>query len=217
MRSAESARRTGWAVRCVYGACESALSTALEMALLGGSFSLFDLAMDCAFEAVFGGGGSSTSTSHPVFYGPDPLKYPNAPLYRGLWELPNTSRGIIIERRLGQNLPATFPTVDRFDEVAGEVTSIKSIDLTSRTYRSSITEVRRTVRRYINAVSRFNGRRWGRFTIRSTDIVSRKLELVIPDSGVNSAQLRALQRLARVYGPSRANPVLVEIIAMGPS
>jgi hypothetical protein len=73
----------------------------------------------------------------------------------GVWKLPATQRGLVIENALGKNLPGNFPVIDRF--VNGTATSIKSIDLSAKSYQS-MTTLNRTVTGYIDKVAAFQGR-----------------------------------------------------------
>ena len=52
-----------------------------------------------------------------------------------VWRLGNFARGIAIETALGKNLAAGFPVIDKF--LNGTATSIKSIDLTAKTYQDT--------------------------------------------------------------------------------
>lgn len=114
------------------------------------------------------------------------------------WGLKPFSRGRAIEKALGTNLPSNFPVIDRF--VAGVATSIKSIDLAAKSYRSTAA-LTRTVRSYIDSVAGFTGRTWGGVTVRGSDITARALELAVPAGGGTAAQQAALQSAVQ-YGQS---------------
>ena len=53
----------------------------------------------------------------------------------GIWSLNNFDRGDAFRERYGANLPKTFPVVDSVN--GGEVTAIRSIDLTSPYYQDT--------------------------------------------------------------------------------
>jgi hypothetical protein len=111
-----------------------------------------------------------------------------------VWGLPALERGRVLERQLGANLPENFPTIDRFQN--GVVTSIKSLDLTARTYQRLAT-LTSTVRGYIDKVASYQGqpRPWGGIQIAPTEITGRAVDLAIPACGATQAQLDTLAAL----------------------
>jgi hypothetical protein len=57
---------------------------------------------------------------------------------KGLWELSPKERGVVSEGRLGgNNLGQNFRTFDNMDWSAGTATSLKTMDLATRTYANS--------------------------------------------------------------------------------
>jgi hypothetical protein len=54
---------------------------------------------------------------------------------RGVWDLPATKRGRILEKIFGHNLHPNHPTIDIWDPNTGAVTSLKSVDLDASSYR----------------------------------------------------------------------------------
>lgn len=126
------------------------------------------------------------------------------PQGRGVWDLNPFDRGREIERRLGQNLPGNFPTIDRFQN--GVATSIKSLDLQAPTYQSATT-LQRTLNGYVDSVANFQGRNWAGVTIRARDITARALDLAVPGAGTAAQQAAINQAVA--YGASRGVTVNV--------
>ena len=111
-----------------------------------------------------------------------------------VWLLPPLIRGRVIERALGSNLPYNYPVIDRF--VNGVVTSIKSIDLTARTYQN-IPALSSTLRGYVDAVGGWQGRSapWGwQPAIPGTLIRSRELLVAIP-AQASALQMHAIRQV----------------------
>jgi hypothetical protein len=57
---------------------------------------------------------------------------------RGVWDSPPTARGRALEQLFGHNLHPNYPTVDIWEPDSGTVTSLKSIDLDSPTYKIEV-------------------------------------------------------------------------------
>jgi RHS repeat-associated protein len=110
-----------------------------------------------------------------------------------VWRLDQFERGRVIEDRLGQNLPESFPVIDRFAN--GIATSIKSINLADQSYQS-VSRLSSVVRGYVNDLARFQGANFAGYVIRPSMIQSRELVLAIPP-GASQAQLNALSQLQR--------------------
>ena len=127
---------------------------------------------------------------------------------RGVWERTPYDRGREIEKMLGQNLPQNYPTIDRWSD--GVATSIKSIDLASKTYLKD-NNLLRLAEGYVDEVASFKGREkpWGDAgPIYERDIKERALDLVIPPCPPTAEQQAALKELID-YG--RRNDVTVTI------
>ncbi len=124
---------------------------------------------------------------------------------KSVWSLSPFERGVAIEKTLGQNLPQNFPVIDKFEN--GLATSIKSMDLSAKSYQS-IATLDRTLKGYIDSVSTFNGRRWAGQEV--SGVTSRALELAIPNA-MSVAQHEALVR-ALQYGRSVGVDVKIIVI-----
>jgi len=88
------------------------------------------------------------------------------------------------------------------------VTSIKSLDLSAKSYQNMAT-LRRTIHRYIDSVARFKGKRWGGSIVDGAEISGRALELVVP-AGAGTVAQRAIIQAAVEYGQSIG--VVVKVI-----
>ena len=115
-------------------------------------------------------------------------------------------RGRHIEDDLGHNLPSNFPTIDKYDDVTGKVTSIKSADLRLKSYRNP-KNLKRKLEKDITKLGGFNGRRWAGVNVPSPS--SRSLQFVIPARGATLRQRRVLWQAKR-YAKDRG--VKLEII-----
>ena len=123
-------------------------------------------------------------------------------------KLAPVARGLAIERALGGNLPRSFPVIDRFDR--GVATSIKSIDLTAKTYQNSGALSRR-LGGYVDKVAAFRGKDFGGVGIEASDITGRVLVVAVPAGAATAGQERALKALVG-YGVSRG--VHVRIVSV---
>jgi filamentous hemagglutinin len=123
-----------------------------------------------------------------------------------VWKKGPCPRGEAIEKRLGQNLPQSYPVVDRFEN--GVVTSIKSIDLTRKTYLNP-KNLLRIGKQYIDMVKNFQGGRLSKVEITANEIFERGLDLAIP-SGIATAEQSAVLREIVKYG--EMDGVIVKII-----
>ncbi|NLM19659.1 MAG: hypothetical protein GX217_06515 [Clostridiaceae bacterium] len=98
-----------------------------------------------------------------------------------IWSEHNFVRGKYFREQYNANLPFNYPTICRYQ--AGEITAVRSLDLTAPSYDSS-EKVKLQLEQEINNLASFNGseRDTGLpiFKITSADIKTRKLIIVIP-------------------------------------
>lgn len=120
------------------------------------------------------------------------------------WAMGWSARGLYIEQKLGGNLPAGFPVVDRFAD--GVVTSIKSIDLRAAGYQNA-SRLKSIVNGYVDRVARFNGNSLGTFDIDANKITGRALNLAVPEDSLTSVQRRVLD-----IAKNRAKSLNVDLI-----
>jgi RHS repeat-associated protein len=102
-----------------------------------------------------------------------------------VWKLGNFTRGIAIETALGKNLANGFPVIDKF--VNGTATSIKSIDLTAKTYQNT-EKLASTLEKYVGKVADFKGATYGKDVVEGSAIKARELQVAIPQGSMSAAQ-----------------------------
>jgi len=94
-----------------------------------------------------------------------------------VWGFNPSQRGMMIERALGGNLPTNFPVIDKLAN--GVATSIKSIDVTAKSYQKS-GALLGTLKGYVNSLKNFSGSTFGRTTIQEgVDFTSKSLEVAV--------------------------------------
>ncbi|MFN5999351.1 MAG: RHS repeat-associated core domain-containing protein, partial [Paracoccaceae bacterium] len=120
------------------------------------------------------------------------------------WSLPPLERGKAIEKMMGQNLPDSFPVIDK---VGGMIaTSIKSMDLNAKTYASAA-KLEAKVVGYAKTVGGFQGASYaGTAVQQGVDFTARAVEIAIPHAGT------ATQRQAIANATARAAAMGVTII-----
>ena len=112
-----------------------------------------------------------------------------------VWEMNWAARGAAIEDLLGRNLARNNPIIDIWDRATGVATSIKSIDLLSKSYQN-ISTLTSTVQGYVQELAGFNGQNWAGQVITAGQIMGRELSLGIP-AGYSQAQMNALNNLTQ--------------------
>ncbi|MFJ6194802.1 pre-peptidase C-terminal domain-containing protein [Micromonospora sp. NPDC092111] len=128
-----------------------------------------------------------------------------------VWKLNQFERGLAIEAKLGGNLPRSFPTIDRFAN--GTATSIKSVDLTAKSYQSA-GQLTSRLQGYVDKAAGFaksNPVKWDGVTIRPGQVAARELEIAVQRGAATSAQQNALNQIVQ-YGAQKG--VTVRIIPM---
>jgi hypothetical protein len=114
-----------------------------------------------------------------------------------VWALDKFTRGIEIERKILGRTPRTpdlsrvpnFPVIDDFsDNVA---TSIKSIDLTAKSYQNA-SAMNGVLARYAKALSNFPGALRGGIRVEGSEISERKLLIVIEPGAATQMQADAI-------------------------
>ncbi|MDR6200881.1 hypothetical protein QE374_002790 [Microbacterium sp. SORGH_AS428] len=130
-------------------------------------------------------------------------------LAKSPWILGPSPRGFTIEARLGGNLPYGFRTIDRWDQAAGVATSIKSVNLASKTYQSPA-RLQRLLTGYIDKMAAYRGGTLSNVTVDEFDIVTRQLQLAIPTKG--SSEQQAVIAAMAEYAQQRGVQLIVEVI-----
>jgi hypothetical protein len=124
---------------------------------------------------------------------------------RGVWNLPRFKRGHEIHQTLGENLPYGFEVIDK--RADGVVTSIKTIDLEAKTYKSPA-QLRSQIRHYIDLLHTYNGGSRGSVDIQPQDIKSKVLELAIPIGAASSEQKKIIEE-AKLFAKSLGINVVI--------
>ncbi len=99
-----------------------------------------------------------------------------------VWSLDNFSRGRIIRKQFGANLPDSFPVISAYSD--GRAIMIKSMDVLSPYYENG-GNIIEEIKKYISELAGYHGtdKPWGsqRIVINDADIHCRELLLVIPE------------------------------------
>ncbi|MBO4928671.1 MAG: hypothetical protein J5379_10555 [Clostridiales bacterium] len=116
-----------------------------------------------------------------------------------VWDKDNFERGTALREIYGGNVPYNYPVISKFDN--GEATSIKSIDTTSPYYGSN-SKLEGKIKGYIRDLSEFDGAVYGGLIVRSDEIRSKKLLVIVPKNGESdrSATILGLEGYAKSYG-----------------
>ena len=123
-----------------------------------------------------------------------------------IWSLSNFDRGEAFRDKYGANLPKTFPVIDAVD--GGEVTAIRSIDLTSPYYQD-VSNIEKKIKDDIRSLKGFgpqsatiNGKKY-----EVTRVDSRHLKVIIPE---NSGQI-GRETVENLKGYAFVQGVILEI------
>jgi RHS repeat-associated protein len=129
-----------------------------------------------------------------------------------IWSASVHDRGVAIEESLGFNMSAqNFPVIDRWVQATGTATSIKSINLLDKTYRSGA-GILSKLKRDINSLERFSGRTWKGQTVDAEDIKTRRLLVALPPVVPSPDQLVGM---ARAWRYARAHGVQLRFTVVG--
>jgi hypothetical protein len=123
-----------------------------------------------------------------------------------IWSMSNFDRGEAFRDKYGANLPKTFPVIDAVD--GGEVTAIRSIDLTSPYYQD-VSNIEKKIKDDIRSLKGFgprsatiNGKKY-----EVTRVDSRHLKVIIPE---NSGQI-GRETVENLKGYAFVQGVILEI------
>ena len=125
------------------------------------------------------------------------------------WSATWSPRGFDVEAKMGGNLPPAFPTVDKWDDISGVVTSIKSIDLLAPTYQK-LGSLSSKLRGYVDNVAEFKGDSFTGVRIQLAQIASRVLEVGIPP-GASAEQMAVFEEMAK-YAQTKGATLIWEVI-----
>jgi hypothetical protein len=105
-------------------------------------------------------------------------------------ETPAVSRGTLLHEARSPRLASNFPIID--DEKAGVIIGTKTLDLAATGYQVG-RRLRQVVNGYVKDIAEFNGETWGGVEIKSEEIKTRRLDLIIPRFSGNDAQWAILR------------------------
>jgi hypothetical protein len=131
---------------------------------------------------------------------------------RGVWDLPATLRGRILEKIFGHNLHPNHPTIDIWDANTGAVTSLKSVDLESPTYQVNgkyVNALHTKLSKAVDALADFEGGRYADKYVPEDEITSRALTVIVP--GLGTAEQRQVLRQIVEVGRQRGVLVRIEV------
>lgn len=135
-------------------------------------------------------------------------------MLREMWKLPPKERGKLADQAANRgNLTYNFPVIDEFTE-QGEITSVKSLDLSAKSYKS-INDLDRKLSYYIDQLSKYEGTQkggWGGVDIPKDRIKSRSLLLIVPLMGSSDQQLSYLYTLHHGYARNKNVRLIVFVV-----
>ncbi|HYE08620.1 MAG TPA: hypothetical protein VEF53_00420 [Patescibacteria group bacterium] len=108
-----------------------------------------------------------------------------------IWDLPNKQRGMKIEELYGGNLPFDFPYIDIYDSASKTGTSIKSINLNSKSYQDKA-NLNRMLKQYVEDIGM---RDTINYKQEKYDIKVKKLIFVIPKGSINEHNRDVLEQV----------------------
>ena len=112
--------------------------------------------------------------------------------------MPPTKRGRALEQLFGHNLHPNHPKIDIWESDSGTVTSLKSIDLDSPTYKvEGQNALYNTLSKYVNDLAEFQGSNYTDIWIPEEAIKSRVLTVIVPSEGT-AAQQEAMPRIVEL-------------------
>ncbi len=149
--------------------------------------------------------GPVRSIGDVIYYPEDAEKWgqlaATALLFRGtfkenisIYKLDASNRGFAYEKARGGNSPNNFPTIDRL--YGREVTSIKSIDLTAKSYKNN-SILYNTLRKYVDALDKFESGTSGGKLVTELDYSSKALDVGYQKGTASKAQLGVFERIKK--------------------
>lgn len=108
-----------------------------------------------------------------------------------IWDLPNKERGMKIEEIYGGNLPYDFPVIDIYDKSSKIGTSIKSINLNSKSYqdKANLTKLLKQYVEDINTHSTIS------YKNEKYHLEGKELIFVIPKGSINDTSSTVLEQI----------------------
>jgi hypothetical protein len=131
---------------------------------------------------------------------------------RGVWDLPATKRGRILEKIFGHNLHPNHPTIDIWDPNTGAATSLKSVDLEAPSYQVKgkyVNALYSKLSRDVDDLAEFSGGKYDDVRVAEHEITSRRLTVIVP--GLGTTEQRQVLRQIVEAGKQRGVIVRIEV------
>ncbi|MFZ1751904.1 MAG: hypothetical protein WAU01_17045 [Saprospiraceae bacterium] len=127
----------------------------------------------------------------------------------GHWDLDPFQRGRNIEDDLGQNLPETFKTIDKFDFTTGDAVSIKSLDLDAKTYQNA-SKLKSRLNKYAKDLDEFTEYTISGVTVGDplNPINLKTLEVALPRAASGS-QLSAINEVIQTWSSKLTIKIII--------
>ncbi len=112
-----------------------------------------------------------------------------------VWDMNNLERGREIRKLQDANLPYNFPTIASFKN--GRATSIKSLNIDEAYYKNS-SNLKKKLMLYIDKLEEFEGGKSSTVTIEGSQIRTKELRLVIPETELSANQQNTIDECIRI-------------------
>ena len=112
-----------------------------------------------------------------------------------------TKTGLDIDEALENNLGRTFKTYDNYDKATKTAISVKSIDMTSKTYISG-SGLNNTLNKYERAMKNFDNYKLDNVYLSKDKIDQSILKIVINNEPLNKSQIENLKKFIEVANKS---------------
>lgn len=122
-----------------------------------------------------------------------------------IWDLPNKQRGMKIEELYGGNLPYDFPIIDIYDSATKVGTSIKSINLNSKSYQDKAS-LSRLLKQYVDDIKAQDTINYNQ---ENYNLEGKKLIFVIPKGSINDINGTVLEQI-KIYSRDKGIDITVE-------
>ncbi|MEG0416676.1 MAG: hypothetical protein RR565_11140 [Erysipelothrix sp.] len=129
-------------------------------------------------------------------------------LPEGTWDKRPFDRGKDIDGIVGNNTGSNYPVIDKIDE-NGVVTSVKSRDLSAKTYQNGKT-LENTIKKDIDKLAGYKGANWGGTNIKPNQITGKQLQIVIPNQAITQSQINSINS-AIEYGNTNGIKIIITI------
>ena len=130
----------------------------------------------------------------------------------GISKIDGTTKiGLKIDEAMNNNLGRTFKTFDNFDEITGTATSVKSINLSAKSYQDGF-KLSSKIQKDINATLDFNNYELNGIKLNSFNINKKVINIVVDDKPLNQSQI---ENLKQTIDYSKLNGVELKVTING--